>query len=238
MNHSFSKFKKQAYPTLKYANFLTHMLTDKYNDWGTYIQDITTINKYENHTWISLDKMIGFIKIIKDLREVIIATLPKLWNKSQLDENDIFNGENDLKDIEENNVNGINNYIGLINIKYLRKYMLNSNNFNEKCLNNILKGEDLIKDMRLILSCRKRDTWSDLLEYKFMDCECKPFNKYIFILGELICDEIEDRQKAYIIKLKKDKANFIADKYLEAKYSPYTKLGKDRFNKERNKLFA
>ena len=126
MNHSYSKFKNQAYPTLKYANFLTHMLTDKYNDWGTYIQDITTINKYENHTWISLDKMIGFIKIIKDLREVIITTLPKLWNKSQLDENDIFNGENDLKDIEENNVNGINNYIGLINIKYLRKYA-NSN---------------------------------------------------------------------------------------------------------------
>tara|TARA_R110002012_G_scaffold721_1_gene3163 strand:- start:266 stop:979 length:714 start_codon:yes stop_codon:yes gene_type:complete len=224
-----------THPTIKYANFLTHMLTDKYNDWGCHIED-TTDWRRDNHKWINLDKMIGFKTIIEDFKEEVIDALPTLWNEEQLDENDLFYGENELEDREENNDY---NYIGLINIKCLRGYMLNWE-VEEDTLNETLKGEDpiqLIKDMRIILSAEVRSNWSDLFRYEFMDCVSKPFNRYLFILGQLICDEIEDRQTEYIIKLQKDKARFIADKYLEAKYSPYTKLGKDRFNKERKALF-
>jgi len=224
-----------THPTIKYANFLTHMLTDKYNDWGCHIED-TTDWRRDNHKWINLDKMIGFKTSLEFLKEELIEALPTLWNEEELDENDLFYGENELEDREENNDY---NYIGLINIKCLRGYMLNWD-IDDKLLNDMLKGEDpvqLIKDMRTILSVKSRSNWSDLLEYEFMDCETKPFDKYIFILNQLIIDEIEDRQTEYIIKLQKDKARFIADKYLEVKYSPYTKLGKDRFDRERKELF-
>jgi len=76
------------------------------------------------------------------------------------------------------------------------------------------------------------------MEYRFEEYAAFPLGVYLMILGNLILDEIEDRQTEYIIQLQKDKAKFIAGKYLEAKYSPYTKLGKDRFDKERKELFG
>jgi len=134
MTEPIRTIRQRTHPTIKYANFLTHMLTDKYNDWGCHIED-TTDWKRNNHMWINLDKMIGFKTIIKDFKEEIIEALPTLWNEEQLDENNLFYGENELEDREENNDY---NYIGLINIKCLRNYMLNWD-MEDKLLNDILK---------------------------------------------------------------------------------------------------
>ena len=235
MNHSFSKFKKQAYPTLKYANFLTHMLTDKYNDWETNVCDkyyiIRETVKYD------LQEFIGFENLLAEFEADIMGSLPTIWSEKDIDELGVWYGENELEDREENNNE---NYNGLINIKVLRERLwdMDCNGLDK---DEYVEGKNpikLLKDIRKIVSVKARGNWYEVMEYQFEVIDAEPLGVYLFKLGNLILDEMEDRQKAYIIKLKKDKAKFIADKYLEAKYSPYTKLGKDRFHKERNELFA
>ena len=235
MNHSFSKFKKQAYPTLKYANFLTHMLTDKYNDWETNVY--TKYGRRNKSRKYNLQEFIGFENLLAEFEAHIMGSLPTIWSKKDIDELGVWYGENELEDREENNNE---NYNGLINIKVLRERLwdMDCNNLDRE---EYIEGKDPIKllnDIQKIVSVKARGNWYDVMEYQFEEFSAFPLGIYLFKLGHLILDEMEDRQKAYIIKLKKDKAKFIADKYLEAKYSPYTKLGKDRFHKERNELFA
>jgi hypothetical protein len=237
MNHSFSKFKKQAYPTLKYANFLTHMLTDKYNDWETNI-----INRYigrpNRYILYNLEEFIGFENLLEEFEAHIMGSLPTIWSEEDIGELGVwYSKEYELEYREENNDE---NYCGLINIHVLRQmlYDMDLNNIDRE---EYIEGKDPIKifnDIQKIVSVKARDNWYDMMEYQFQELSAFPFGVYLFKLGHLILDEMEDRQIKYINKLKKDKATFIADKYLEAKYSPYTKLGKDRFDKERNSLFV
>jgi len=236
MNHSFSKFKKQAYPTMNYVNFLTSILTDKYDDWETNVID--KYSRSSRDVVYDLQGYIGFENLLAEFKTIIMEALPTIWSEEDIDELGVwYSKEDELEYREENNDE---NYCGLINIKVLRIYLreMDLNNINR---DKYIKGKDpnkLLDDIQDIVSVKARDNWRDEMEYYFQEIDALPFGHYLFKLGNLILDEMEDRQIKYINKLKKDKAIFISDKYLEAKYSPYTKLGRDRFDKERNALFA
>lgn len=234
MTEPIRTIRQQAYPTLKYANFLTHMLTDKYNDWETNVCD--KYGYFNNSKKYNLEEFIGFENLLAEFEAHIMGSLPTIWSEKDIDELGVWYGENELEDREENNDE---NYNGLINIKVLRDVLYD---MDCNCLDReeYIEGKDPIKllnDIQKIVSVKARGNWYDIMEYQFQQVDASPFGTYLFKLGHLILDEMEDRQTEYIIQLQKDKAKFISDKYLEAKYSPYTKLGRDRFDKERKELF-
>ena len=235
MTEPIRTIRQQAYPTLKYANFLTHMLTDKYNDWETNVCD-KHYYKRNNTIKYDLQEFIGFENLLAEFEADIMGSLPTIWSEKDIDELGVWYGENELEDREENNDE---NYNGLINIKVLRERLwdMDCNGLDK---DEYVEGKNpikLLKDIRKIVSVKARDNWYDVMEYQFEEIDAEPLGVYLFKLGHLILDEIEDRQTEYIIQLQKDKAKFISDKYLEAKYSPYTKLGRERFDKKRDELF-
>jgi len=237
MTEPIRTIRQQAYPTLKYANFLTHMLTDKYNDWETNVIDKIHTRSHTPYIQYDLQECFGFENLLAEFEAHIMGSLPSIWNEKDIDDIGVWYGENELEDREENNDE---NYNGLLNIKVLREllYEMDLNNIDRE---QFIGGKDPIKifnDIQKINSVKPRDNWYDMMEYRFEEYTAFPLGVYLMILGNLILDEIEDRQTEYIIQLQKDKAKFIAGKYLEAKYSPYTKLGKDRFDKERKELFG
>ena len=234
MTEPIRTIRQQAYPTLKYANFLTHMLTDKYNDWETNVCD--KFGYFNNSKKYDLQEFIGFENLLAEFEADIMGSLPTIWSEKDIDELGVWYGENELEDREENNDE---NYNGLINIKVLRERLwdMDCNGLDK---DEYVEGKNpikLLKDIRKIVSVKARDNWYDVMEYQFEEIDAEPLGVYLFKLGHLILDEIEDRQTEYIIQLQKDKAKFISDKYLEAKYSPYTKLGRERFDKKRDELF-
>ena len=73
--------------------------------------------------------------------------------------------------------------------------------------------------------------------FKEYDDDFDPFQKYCYTIAEFWLDELESVQGQYLIDRDKDAANLIATSYLESIYSPYTVLGRKRFDKERDALF-
>lgn len=61
---------------------------------------------------------------------------------------------------------------------------------------------------------------------------------YLTLLGEYLIDLMEDYEQEYHLKIEVKASNIIKNAWLSAKYSPYTKLGKARFDKEREELFS
>jgi len=81
---------------------------------------------------------------------------------------------------------------------------------------------------------------NDLTHYnafKEYDDDFEPFYKYVCVIAEFWLDELESVQGQYLIDREKDAAKFIAVSYLKSIYSPYTVLGRKRFDKEREALF-
>ena len=81
---------------------------------------------------------------------------------------------------------------------------------------------------------------NDLSQYdifKEYDEDYEPFQKYCFTIAEFWIDELYEIQTSYFNALTKDSANLIATSYLESIYSPYTVLGRKRFDKKRDELF-
>ena len=100
---------------------------------------------------------------------------------------------------------------------------------------------DKLKAKTLFLNCR--DFISDLMElsqydaFKEYDDDIDPFAKYVCVIAEFWLDELESIQGQYLIDRDKDAADLISNSYLESLYSPYTVLGRKRFDKEREALF-
>ena len=100
---------------------------------------------------------------------------------------------------------------------------------------------DELKAKTLFLNCR--DFITDLMEvsqydaFKEYDDDIDPFAKYVCTIAEFWLDEFESIQGQYLIDREKDAADLIASSYLESIYSPYTVLGRKRFDKERAALF-
>jgi hypothetical protein len=81
---------------------------------------------------------------------------------------------------------------------------------------------------------------NDLSQYdafREYDDDISPFDKYCYTIAEFWLDELESVQGQYLIDREKDAADLIASSYLESLYSPYTVLGRKRFDKERDALF-
>ena len=53
-----------------------------------------------------------------------------------------------------------------------------------------------------------------------------------------ILDELEDRQTEYLVKVRNKAKITIAEWFKKQYYSPYTKIGIKRFNREREELFG
>jgi len=81
---------------------------------------------------------------------------------------------------------------------------------------------------------------NDLSQYdifKEYDDDYEPFQKYCYTIAEFWIDELESVQGQYLIDRDNDAVNLIATSYLESIYSPYTVLGRKRFDKKREELF-
>ena len=93
----------------------------------------------------------------------------------------------------------------------------------------------------LFLNCRDFiRNLNDLSQYDAFqeyDDDIDPFSKYVCTIAEFWLDELECIQKQYLIDRDKDAADLISNSYLESLYSPYTVLGRKRFDKERDALF-
>jgi len=103
------------------------------------------------------------------------------------------------------------------------------------------KTIDKLKAKTLVLNCR--DFISDLMDlsqydaFQEYDEDIDPFSKYVCTIAEFWLDRMEDVQGQYLIDRDKDAAHLITSSYLESLYSPYTVLGRKRFDKERAALF-
>jgi len=99
---------------------------------------------------------------------------------------------------------------------------------NQLAKNRKISAWDFMKDLNNL------SQYDAFQEY---DDDFTPFQKYCYTIAEFWLDELESIQGQYLIDRDKDAANLIASSYLESLYSPYTVLGRKRFDKERAALF-
>jgi hypothetical protein len=235
MDYPILTIRPNTYPSLKYANFLTEILNcNEESDWNIPIE-LGRFTYEDNTIYESLKRFYGFNDIIKRIKSILLTDLNNVLNDDMLDYYNVYWGEDELEDENREVYFDGENMKGLINTKKLR-WRLCGKEWEMDSFK-ILNG-DIFADMNIMADSYPMDEWEEIYEHDMDRHKHLPYQVYMKKLFHYIVDIIDDRQKEYIIDLKKRKTIEIAEWFKEQYYSPYTKIGRKRFYREREELFG
>jgi len=219
--------QKFTYPTMNYANLFAYLFEEE--------EKIMVIkhSRYYNKDKIDIKKFYGFEKQYKWIKENIQYNFCLLLEDDTNAINQWIYGEEE----RENREDPDETLIGTLNFAEIRKDVVRNQeywvvDFSDDHNCNVWT---LFDNMSEIEYTRNMD-WHEYLDTTYYTDH--QFERYITHLTMFILDDLEDKHTEYLVKLRNKAKITIAEWFKEQYYSPYTKIGIKRFNKEREELFS